>query len=121
MESEDEERRRRLVLAQACVPQVDAATVDHRLAQGAVVIDVRDAAAHAASHIDGSVNIERDSLAQRIATLVPDRSTPILCYCNGGSRGPLAALALQELGYGNVGAIEGGLRAYIALGKEGDA
>ena len=116
MESQDDERRRRLELALSRVAQVDAAEVDRRLAQGTVVIDVRDAEAHAASRIGGSVNIERDSLAQRIAALVPDRSTPILCYCNGGSRGPLAALALQELGYGNVGAIAGGLRAYAALG-----
>src|SRR5687768_16394952 len=102
MDPQDEERRRRVELAMTHVPQVDAATVDLRLAQGTVVIDVRDAEAHAAAHIDGSVNIERDSLAQQIETLVPDRSTPILCYCNGGSRGPLAALALQELGYTDV-------------------
>jgi rhodanese-related sulfurtransferase len=120
MDSEEEERRR-FELAMARVPQVDAAMVDARRAQGTVVIDVRDAEAHAAAHIDGSVNIERDSLAQRIAALVPDRSTPILCYCNGGSRGPLAALALQEMGYGKVGAIAGGLRAYAALGTKGDA
>lgn len=115
MELQEDERRRRLELALARVPQVDPATVDVRLAQGTVVIDVRDAQAHAAAHIEGSVNIERDSLEQRIAALVPDRSTPIICYCNGGSRGPLAALALLELGYGDVGAIAGGLRAYSAL------
>jgi phage shock protein E len=113
-----QEKQRRLELAQARVPQVDAATVDRRIAQGTVVIDVRDAQAHEAAHIAGSVNIESASLAERIAALVPDRSTPILCYCNGGSRGPLAALALQELGYTEAGAIAGGLRAYAALGSE---
>jgi phage shock protein E len=117
MDAQDEERRR-LEQALARVPQVDAATVDARQAQGAVVIDVRDAEAHAAACIPGSVNIERDALAQRIAQHVPDPATPILCYCNGGSRGPLAALALQELGYGNASAIAGGLRAYAALGDE---
>jgi rhodanese-related sulfurtransferase len=121
MDPQDEERRRRLEMAMASVPQVDPATVDRKLTQGTVVIDVRDAQAHAVAHIAGSVNIERDSLAQRIAALVPDRSTPILCYCSGGSRGPLAALALQELGYGDVGAIAGGLRAYTALGAGDDA
>jgi rhodanese-related sulfurtransferase len=119
MDPQDKDRR--LALALARVPQVDPATVDQRRAQGTVVIDVRDAQAHAAAHIDGSVNIEKDSLGQRIAALVPDRSTPILCYCNGGSRGPLAALALQELGYGDVGTVAGGMRAYAALGARGDA
>ena len=117
MDPQDEARRRRVELALSRVPQVDAATVDEKLAQGTVVIDVRDAAAHAAAHIDGSLNVEGATIAQRIAALVPDRSTPILCYCNGGSRGPLAALALQELGYGDVGAIAGGLRAYVARGR----
>jgi rhodanese-related sulfurtransferase len=121
MESQDEEKRRRLDLAMARVPQVDAATVNARRARGAVIIDVRDAQAHDAAHIPGSVNLERDSFAERIAALVPDPSTPILCYCNGGSRGPLAALALQELGYGDVGAIAGGLRAYAALDAGDDA
>lgn len=118
---DEEEKRRRLELAMSRVPQVDAATVHERLANGTTVIDVRDEQAHGASHIEGSVNIERDSLAQQIATFVPDRSTPILCYCNGGSRGPLAALALQELGYTDVGVIAGGLRAYAALGTKDDA
>ena len=120
MESQDEEKRRRLDLAMTRVPQVDAATVDARRARGAVIIDVRDAQAHDAAHIPGSVNLERDRFAERIAALVPDPSTPILCYCNGGSRGPLAALALQELGYGDVGTVAGGMRAYAALGAAGD-
>ena len=121
MESQEDEKHRRLALAQARVPQVDPAGVDARLEQGTVVIDVRDAQAHEASHIAGSVNVEGATIAERIAALVPDRSTPILCYCNGGSRGPLAALALQELGYTDVGAIEGGLRAYAALRLGDDA
>ena len=120
MQLQDEERLRRIELAMTRVPQVDPATVDRRLADGTVVIDVRDAQAHDAAHIPGSVNVERDALAQRIAALVPDPSTPILCYCNGGTRGPLAALALQELGYGDVGAIAGGLRAYIAIQAQDD-
>jgi phage shock protein E len=118
---QDEERRRRIELAQATVPQVDAASVDERLAQGTVVIDVRDAAAYAAQHIEGAINIEASTLAEHIAALVPDRSTPILCYCNGGSRGPLAALALRELGYTQVGAVSGGLRAYAAISTKGNA
>jgi phage shock protein E len=121
MDPQDEARRRRVEQALASVPQVDATTVDERLARGTVVIDVRDADAHAANHIPGSMHLEASTLAERIAALVPDRSTPILCYCNGGSRGPLAALALQEQGYGDVGAIAGGLRAYAALGREDDA
>jgi rhodanese-related sulfurtransferase len=114
---QDEERRRRIELAQARVPRVDAATVDARLAKGTVVIDVRAPDAHAQGHIPGSVNLEGEAIAQHIAALVPDRDAPILCYCNGGTRGPLAALALQELGYTQVAAIEGGLRAYAAPGE----
>ena len=123
MDEQDEERRRRIEQAMQRVPQVDVEEVDGRVARGTLVIDVRDATAHAAHHIPGSVNVERDSLQQRIAALAPDKSTPILCYCNGGTRGPLAALALQELGYADVGAVAGGLKAYVALDRrdgEGD-
>jgi phage shock protein E len=116
----DEEKRLRLERALQSVPQLDPATVDGKLAHGALVIDVRDAEAHAQSHIPGSINVERDSLAQAIASLAPDPSTPIVCYCNGGSRGPLAALALQELGYTDVGAVAGGLRAYQARSQGDD-
>ena len=119
-ESPEEEKRRRVELAMARVPQVEAASVDARLAGGTVVIDVRDAQAHAAARLAGAIHLEREAFAERIASLVPDRATPILCYCNGGSRGPLAALALQELGYTDVGAIAGGLRAYAALDATGD-
>ena len=115
-----QEKQRRLAIATERVPQVEAAAVDARVAAGTLLIDVRDAQAHATAHIPGSVNVEKDSLAERIAELAPDRAMPILCYCNGGSRGPLAALALQELGYTNVGAVAGGLRAYVALAAGGE-
>jgi rhodanese-related sulfurtransferase len=120
-DADDEARRRRVEFAKASLPQVDAADIDARIARGTVVIDVRDAQAHAERHIPGSVHVEGDALAQRIAALVPDRATPVLCYCNGGSRGPLAALALHELGYTDVGAVAGGLRAYAALSPGDDA
>jgi rhodanese-related sulfurtransferase len=121
MDPTEEQRLRRIELAKRTVPQVGADEVEDRNAHVTVVIDVRDAAAYGAQHIEGAINIEANTLAERIASLVPDRATPILCHCNGGTRGPLAALALQELGYRNVGAIAGGLRAYAALGDKDDA
>jgi sulfur-carrier protein adenylyltransferase/sulfurtransferase len=38
----------------------------------------------------------------QIEQKVPDRSTPIVAYCAGGTRSAMAAKTLQELGYTNV-------------------
>ena len=44
-------------------------------------------------------------LELRIEGLVPDPSSPILCYCGGGSRSALAADSLQKMGYTNVASV----------------
>jgi len=47
--------------------------------------------------------------------VLTDRDQEIICYCNGGTRGPRAAKALMELGYRNVAVLEGGLRRYMSM------
>ena len=55
------------------------------------------------------------ALAEQIVAAVPDRSTPIVCFCAGGNRGSLAAAELLDLGYSNVCSIAGGKRALDAV------
>lgn len=43
----------------------------------------------------------------------PDQE--IICYFNGGTRGPRAAKALLERGYTNVSVLDGGLRRYMEM------
>jgi rhodanese-related sulfurtransferase len=53
----------------------------------------------------------------RADDVIPDKNTPVVCYCMGGNRGALAAETLQQLGYKSVTSIEGGLKGYQAFKK----
>jgi rhodanese-related sulfurtransferase len=101
--------------ARAQVNEVPPEEVDQRMAEGTVVLDIRDSEEHAKDHIPGSVNLSRGKLEMLIESKVPDLETPILTYCNAYNRGSLSAAALQSMGYRNVSVIAGGLNAYRAL------
>ena len=101
--------------AQAKVKPVQAADVDTLLAQGAVVLDIRDKEEHDAGHISGSMNISRGKLEMNVEGALPSLDTKILCYCNANNRGALSAAALKEIGYENAHYIAGGLNAYRKL------
>ncbi|MCE7902167.1 MAG: rhodanese-like domain-containing protein [Gammaproteobacteria bacterium PRO9] len=85
-----------------------------RMAAGAVVIDVREPDSFEKSHVPGALNICVDELGERAASELPNFNREIICYCNGGSRGPRGAEALEKLGYTNVRSLVGGLRAWTA-------
>lgn len=84
-----------------------------RVRAGATVLDVRDREEYQQWHIQGASNLSRGTLEMRIHELIPDKDTPIVCYCGGRGRGILAANTLQDLGYRNVACLAGGLRAYL--------
>jgi len=88
------------------------------VAAGAALIDVRDEKEFRAAHIPGAALVSRESLEARIPDIVPDKSTPIVCYCTIGHRSAIAADILQKLGYLNVTSLEGGLKAYLAVSSE---
>ncbi|MBI4237621.1 MAG: molybdopterin-synthase adenylyltransferase MoeB [Deltaproteobacteria bacterium] len=86
-----------------------------------VLLDVREAAEWREAHIPGAVLLPLDDLAATIATLVPDRQTPIICQCGAGVRSKRAAATLVALGYTNVASMRGGLRAWRAAGLPCDS
>ncbi len=84
--------------------------------QAGVVIDVRERDEFAAGAVPAATWIARGFLETQIEAAVPDRATPILLYCAGGTRSALAAKTLGELGYHNVSSMAGGFSAYKAAG-----
>jgi rhodanese-related sulfurtransferase/glyoxylase-like metal-dependent hydrolase (beta-lactamase superfamily II) len=89
------------------VPQLDTAGLLAQLkAQPkTVVIDVRTPAELSLlGHIDAPLffNITRGALEFRIEVAVPDKTTPVVVYCDVSQRSPLAADTLIKLGYKNV-------------------
>lgn len=109
MHLHDEDFLRRAAAARARIEQLQPDDLEHQLDGGAVLIDVRDPSELRSGTIRHAHNIPLDGLIQRIDSLLPDRTTPIVCFCRGGNRGALAAAALLDQGYTNVTALERGL------------
>jgi phage shock protein E len=77
-----------------------------------VWLDVRESAEFRSGHIPGAVHLSWTEIQNRVAELIPERSTPIIAYCAIGHRSAIAADILQKLGYDDVVSIKGGLQAY---------
>lgn len=117
MNHHDTHLLRRAEAARARVPQLAPEMLDEQMALGLLAIDVREHAEHAKSTVPGAINIASGSLEQQITSRVADKAAALVCFCNGGNRGALAAAKLLDLGYTNVKLLAGGLRAYVALSK----
>src|SRR5215207_10647549 len=98
--------------AKARVRELSAAEASQEHAQGAVLIDVREADEFAHGHAQGALHLSKGVIELSIEEAVPNVSTPIICYCGGGSRSALAADNLQKMGYTNVASMAGGFRAW---------
>lgn len=81
------------------------------------LIDVREKSEWDEGHIPGATHVPRGYLELRIENAVPDKSTPILLYCAGGTRSVLAARTLQEMGYADVRSLKGGFTAWKDAGQ----
>jgi rhodanese-related sulfurtransferase len=98
--------------AKTRVREVSAAEARQEQAKGAVLIDVRESEEFENSHASGAIHLSKGVVELRIEETVPDVSTPIICYCGGGSRSALAADNLRKMGYANVASMAGGFRAW---------
>ena len=78
------------------------------------VVDVRAPREYDAKHIDGSLFIPLNHLAERAPELPADR--PLLVHCAGGYRSSIAASLLQKLGFTQISELAGGIAAWEAAG-----
>src|SRR5439155_4468915 len=76
------------------------------------VVDVRGPHEYEAKHIEGSLCIPLNHLAERVQELPADR--PLLVHCAGGYRSSIAASLLQQQGFGRVSELAGGMAAWEA-------
>jgi sulfur-carrier protein adenylyltransferase/sulfurtransferase len=98
--------------------ELDAETLAGERQRGTplALIDVRETDEHAQGTIPGAVHIPRGFLEIRVEAAVPDRATPVVLYCAGGTRSLLAARSLAELGYTNVRSLAGGFTGWKTAG-----
>src|SRR5664280_2568226 len=81
-----------------------------------VLVDVREDNEWSKQRIAGAIHVGRGVLELNIESRVPQKSTPIVVYCQGGGRSAVAADVLGKMGYTNVSSLAGGLAAYGAAG-----
>jgi molybdopterin/thiamine biosynthesis adenylyltransferase/rhodanese-related sulfurtransferase len=100
--------------AKRLVPEVSPDEVAAKLKANdkPVVLDVREKEEVRQGYIPGSVSVPRGFLEMRVEETVPDKNTPIIAYCAGGTRSLLAGRILKELGYNNVTSMRGGFTGW---------
>ncbi len=81
-----------------------------------ILLDVRDKNEFDDGSIPGAINISRGMLEFKVALVVPDKTAKIVVFCGLDLRGPLAAKAMNEMGYKNAVNMIGGLKAWKAAG-----
>ena len=91
--------------ARQAVREVDVAAAKAMIADGALVIDVREPAENSEAAAKQSVHVPRGVLEMQLPGLLPDADHPIYLHCASGGRAALAAEQLQRLGYRKVTAI----------------
>jgi rhodanese-related sulfurtransferase len=103
--------------------------VDARLGE-ALLLDVREPSEYAKGHLPGARLVPRGLLEIKADAAHPmrdpdlgDRARPVVTYCTGGIgvRSAMAARTLQEMGFANVGCLQGGLEAWTAADKPVDS
>ncbi|MEJ1225519.1 thiosulfate sulfurtransferase [Pseudomonas sp. NFACC32-1] len=81
--------------------------------QGAVVVDVRDAATFAALHIKGSLHLDNHSLHDFITHA--DLDAPLVVVCYHGNSSQSAAAYLVGQGFSDVYSLDGGFELWRTI------
>ena len=67
-----------------------------------LLIDVRSSEEFSAGALPGAIRIGHDEIAAQIASIAPDKDSPLVLYCRSGRRSGLAKQSLENLGYRQV-------------------
>ena len=100
--------------ARQVVPEASPDEVKSKLDRSTppTLLDVREKEEFRQGYVPGAVSLPRGFLEMRVEDAVPDKNTPIVAYCAGGTRSLLAGRILKELGYTNVTSMRGGFTAW---------
>ena len=73
-----------------------------KIAEGALVIDVRTAGEFSGGHLEGALNIPYEQTGDLIQAIGTNTARSVVLYCRSGRRSGLALNTLVEKGYTNV-------------------
>ena len=108
--------------ANAVVPRISGKEAQEMVANGALLVDVRDGTEVATTgKAAGAIHIPRGSLELKAdpTTSNPDKNfafdRPVITHCGGGGRAALAGKLLKDLGYEKVYNL-GGFKDWVEAG-----
>ena len=104
--------------AKAEIRETDPAGAEEMLAEGAVLLDVREPDEYEQGAIPGSVHIPRGNLEPNVENRLSDKDARVVVMCAGGVRSAFAAQTLQEMGYGDVVSMDGGFNQWKDEGRD---
>ena len=106
-------RRGARALDEISAAPLKAAEVQERMQRGAIVLDVRDAAAFGAGHVPGSINIGLGGQYASWAGTLVSSSDELIIVADGRERADEAVMRLARVGLENVaGFLDGGVAAW---------
>ncbi len=101
------------------IDEIDPGAVREQVAEGAVLVDVREVEEWSGGHIPGAKHVPKSYLETRIEGAAPDRSQPVILYCQSGNRSAWAARTLlEDLGYEHVESMTGGFTLWKDRGYD---
>ena len=99
------------------VVEVDPETAAAHIANGALVLDVREPDEYEEGALEDVIHIPRGHLEAQIEGRILDKSAQVVIYCAGGVRSVFAAKTLAELGFSDVESMEGGFGRWKDEGR----
>jgi rhodanese-related sulfurtransferase len=82
----------------------------------ALILDLREAKEYEGGRVPNAMHIPLSQLAGRGKELAKFTSRPLIAYCGRGNRSRSAAGALSKLGFKEIYALRGGVRAWAEAG-----
>ena len=104
--------------AKAEIRETDPAGAEAMLAEGAILLDVREPDEFEQGAVPGSVHIPRGNLEPNVENRLTDKDAAVVVMCAGGVRSAFAAQTLQEMGYGDVVSMDGGFNRWKDEGRD---
>ena len=104
--------RELLTATKSEIAEVTTAEAEELRADGAIVLDVREADEFEQGAIPGAVFIPRGHLEGQIENRIADKDAKIVVHCAGGYRSSIAASWLRSRGATDVSDLLGGFGAW---------
>ncbi len=83
--------------------------LNNKVAQGAILLDVRSNQEYKEGHLQGAINIPDYELRNRVQREIPKKNQSIVIYCQYGGRSRNAYNMMKNMGYTNIYNLSGGL------------